>query len=70
LRKIDGALVKISDTNLSADTKEELAFIVVEAKRNILAWKAHLLRSINQDEARLDEKLLTRHRSFLSRTGQ
>ena len=44
------------------DFKEQLAFKVAQAKRNINAWKAHLLRNINQDEARtmtgdcLDEK--------------
>ena len=29
-------------------------FTVKKAKKHILAWKAHLLRSINQDEVRLD----------------
>ena len=53
-RNIDVALLEIPDKNMSVDTKHELTFIVGEAKRNILAWKAHLLRSINQDEARLD----------------
>ena len=33
---------------------EELAFMVGQAKQNILAWKAHLLRCVNQDEAPLE----------------
>ena len=44
----------MSDSNVSLDTKEELGFTVKKAKQDILAWKAHLLRNINQDEARLD----------------
>ena len=33
---------------------EELSFSVRKAKTNILAWKAHILRSINQDSSRID----------------
>ena len=33
---------------------EELTYIVNQAAQNIAAWKAHLLRAINQDIARLD----------------
>ena len=33
--------------------KEELEFITAHAKQNINAWKAHLMRSVNQDECRL-----------------
>ena len=47
-------MAKMSDNNVSVDTKEELEFTVKKAKQDILAWKAHLLRNINQDEARLD----------------
>ena len=36
------------------EEKEEMKFIVTQAKKNIEAWKAHLLRSVNQDQARLD----------------
>ena len=38
----------------SKDEKEELAFIISHAKYNINAWKAHLMRSVNQDECRLE----------------
>ena len=37
------------------DVKEELRFIVKKARQDIVNWKAHLLRSVNQEEARLDQ---------------
>lgn len=40
---------------LAADeVKEELRFVLGKAKQDIVSWKAHLLRSVNQEEARLD----------------
>ena len=54
LEEIDRAVQEITENSAGADIKEELTFLVIQAKKNILAWKAHLLRSINQDEARLD----------------
>ena len=54
LKEIDGALAKMPENHVLVDTKEEMEFTVKKAKKQILAWKAHLLRSINQDEARLD----------------
>ena len=54
LKEIDGALAKMPENHVLVDTKEEMEFTVMKAKKHILAWKAHLLRSINQDEARLD----------------
>lgn len=39
---------------LAADElKEELRFVMGKAKQDIVSWKAHLLRSVNQEEARL-----------------
>lgn len=35
------------------ELKEELHFVMGKAKQDIVSWKAHLLRSVNQ-EARLD----------------
>ena len=35
-------------------TRERSFFVSDQSKQNILAWKVHLLRSINQDDARLD----------------
>ena len=40
--------------NIPLEEKEEMKFIVTQAKKNIEAWKAHLLRSVNQDQARSD----------------
>ena len=40
--------------NMQEDEHEELSFVVKQAKSNILAWKAHILRSIHQDSARID----------------
>ena len=36
------------------EVKEELRFFMGKAKQDIVSWKAHLLRSVNQEEARLD----------------
>ena len=33
---------------------DELAFMTGRAKRDVNAWKSHLLRAVNQDKARLD----------------
>lgn len=54
LQKIEEAIRKMPTHSVSDDTIQELLFVFEQAKNNILAWKAHLLRSVNQDEARLD----------------
>ena len=36
------------------EEREEAKYIITQSRRHIEAWKAHLLRSVNQDEARLD----------------
>ena len=51
---IKNALAMMTEENIGADAKEELNFIVDQAISNIQAWKAHLLCSLNQDQARLD----------------
>ena len=38
----------------SDNEKEELMFDISQAKQSVECWKAHLLRSLNQDECRLD----------------
>ena len=38
----------------SEDDKDEAVFLVQRAREAITAWKAHQLRSINQDRARLE----------------
>lgn len=50
-REIDDALKLVAATSEESD---ELMFTTEQAKRNINAWKAHLLRSVNQDEARVN----------------
>ena len=39
---------------MSEDDREQIMFVATQAKQNILIWKAYLIHSINQDEARLD----------------
>lgn len=50
---IEEALAK-QTKNLTDDLKEEMIFRVRQAKKNIESWKSHLLRYVNQDEARID----------------
>ena len=44
----------LATAKCSDNDKEELAFVISQAKQSIECWKAHLLRSVNQDECRLD----------------
>jgi hypothetical protein len=44
----------LEEADCTIDTREDLTFVISQAKKNINAWKSHLLRSINQDECRLD----------------
>ena len=36
------------------EEKEEIKFVVEQSKKNVDAWRSHLLRSVNQDEGRID----------------
>ena len=36
------------------EEKNEIEYVITQSKKNIIAWKARLLRDINQDEARLN----------------
>ena len=54
LLDIKNALAMMTEQNIGAHAKEELSFIADQAISNIQAWKAHLLRSLDQDQARLD----------------
>ena len=54
LAEIHDAIEKMSDSNVSSDVVEEVNFIEGQAKQNIWAWKAHLVRCVNQDEARIE----------------
>ena len=51
--EIDNTLVK-NESNLSDDVCEEMRFLVKQAKAQIVSWKAHILRSMHQDSARID----------------
>ena len=44
----------LATAKCSDNEKEELAFVISQAKQSIECWKAHLLRSVNQDECRLE----------------
>lgn len=44
----------LENAEISSDEKDEMKYVLSLAKKRIEAWKAHLLRSVNQDEARLD----------------
>ena len=45
----------LSETKfLADDEKDEAVFLFQAAQRAILSWKSHILRSANQDQARLD----------------
>ena len=51
LQEIEEAIRKMPTHSVSEDTTQELLFVFDQTKNNILAWKAHLLRSVNQDKA-------------------
>ena len=53
LCEIESAVITQAN-NMQPSTGDEVAFTVKTAKAKILAWKAHILRSINQDAARVD----------------
>ena len=53
LLDLKNALAMMTEQNIGADAKQELSFIAEQAISNIQAWKAHLLRSLDQDQARL-----------------
>ena len=36
------------------EEKNEMEYVISQSKKNIMAWKGHLLRDINQDEAWLN----------------
>ncbi|XP_031565193.1 uncharacterized protein LOC116300455 [Actinia tenebrosa] len=44
----------LEDLAIDNEEKKEMMYVIIQSKKNIQAWKAHLLRAINQDEARLN----------------
>ena len=53
LSKIDAVLIA-QKGNLLPGVYEEVSFSIRQAKTNMLAWKVHILHSINQDASRID----------------
>ena len=51
IQEVEDALSLVAATS---EELEELKFNSEQARRNINAWKAHLLRAVNQDEARIN----------------
>lgn len=41
-------------TFINDDDHDEAMYLCQKGKESIIAWKCHLLRSVNQDKARLD----------------
>ncbi|KAL9952012.1 hypothetical protein ACROYT_G044785 [Oculina patagonica] len=56
MEEIEKAIEKtvLGSDDASQDVNDELTFLTRRAKRDVNAWKSHLLRSVNQDKARLD----------------
>ena len=55
LHDISFAVTHLSaQSNVHEHSRDEVLFTTDQARHSILAWKAHLLRSVNQDQARLD----------------
>ncbi|KXJ05237.1 uncharacterized protein LOC114574926, partial [Exaiptasia diaphana] len=52
--KVVSELTKVIENLHDGDEKDQLKFELNQAKQKIDAWKAHIIRSINQDQARLD----------------
>jgi hypothetical protein len=46
--------LQVEKARIPHEDKEEMKFVVTQPNKNIEAWKAHILRFINQDEPRLD----------------
>lgn len=51
LRDINQA---IEEANCTCEEREDLQYQTEQAAQNIQSWKAHILRSVNQDAARHD----------------
>ena len=46
--------MQLGKAKVPCDVKQEMKFVLTQAKKNSEAWKAHIIRSVNQDAARLD----------------
>ena len=54
LSTLDDIDIALNAQMSSLSDGEEVSFIVKQARASILSWKAHILRSIHQDAARID----------------
>ena len=61
LDNIEAACTEI----VSEEEREDATFMVQQARNDILAWKAHQLRSVNQDQAKAEVLGGLNHRSVL-----
>ena len=61
LDNIEAACTEI----VSEEEREDATFMVQQARNDILAWKAHQLRSVNQDQAKAEVPGGLNHRSVL-----
>jgi hypothetical protein len=64
VKEVEAVLDSLED----GAVKDEMKYDVRHYVEKIEAWKAHLLRSINQDQARLDilqDLIRSQHFSFL-----
>ena len=43
--------MQLGKAKVPCDVKEEMKFVLTQAKKNAEAWKAHIIRSVNQDAA-------------------
>lgn len=56
----------LKESEVTSEENEEMEFLFSQAKQNIESWKSHLLRSVNQDQARQDViQELTRESALL-----
>ena len=53
LSEIESAMIAQTD-NLLPEVKEELSFTLKQVITNIYAWRAHIVRSSNQDAGKID----------------
>lgn len=58
--------IEIACTELvSEEDKEDTTYMFQQAKKDIMDWKAHQLRSVNQNQAKFDVLGILNHRSVL-----
>ena len=51
---LDEIVLVSKDVKCPTEDKDEIEYLICQSIKSIKDWKAHLLRSINQDEAKHD----------------